>query len=133
MYELSRKRFAAKCSKSGLQIQIGTHFGTPRLFVQLSNEVTIMRRTKFQNPGNGTLNRSALSVFSEMLRQNGACELFAMEHFCAASFLYVCLAPQFAFSPARFLFLATRLPCCVAFPLAAAIAIALNLKSAAAA
>ena len=88
-------------------------------------------RTQFQNPGNGTPKHTALSVFLKNPAQNGACELFAMEHSCTPGFRYRFSLPPSASSPARFRFLPTRLPCSGPPPLAAAIATARNPKSAA--
>jgi hypothetical protein len=90
-------------------------------------------RRKFQNPGYRTPKRSALSVFLKNLTQNGACELFALEHVCASGFPFDCSAQPFACSPARSRFLPTRLPCCAPSRLSAAIAAAQNPKFVAAA
>ena len=90
-------------------------------------------RAKFQNPGNRTPKRSALSVFYKRLAQNGACELFALEHFCAAAPRSGCSPRQSVCSPAHSRFLPTRLPFCAPSPQAAAIAAARSPKCAAAA
>ena len=92
-----------------------------------------MHRTKSQNPGYRTPKHPALSVFSEMLAQNGACDLFAMEQSCAAGFHSASSAQPFASSPARSPFSRTRPPCFGVSPSAAAIATAQNPKSTAAA
>src|SRR5689334_18223891 len=69
-------------------------------------------RTQFPESGYRTPKRLALSVFFKNLAQNGACELFAMEHSCAAGSPFGSSARQLASSPARCLFSQTRLPCC---------------------
>lgn len=80
----------------------------------------------WENPGNGTPERSALSVFLWKQAQNGACQASSLKHARAAKFHYALSARGFACLASRHSCLPTPQPCCAVRRRIAATAVVRN-------